>query len=285
MLLDLALLNRLERLQLATRRRLIGDFSGEHRSIRHGSSLDFADYREYHPGDDYRRIDYHLYARLDLLLLKLYEADDDLHVRLMVDTSASMGADGKLEQAARLAAALGFVALVRRDTVSLHTFPARNPGQRFAGRHSTNALFNTLEGLRAGGETHFVRAATHTIARPGPAGVSVVISDLLTPEWEDGLRHLPARRGDVVVVHVLSRSDLWPDLVGDMDLVDSESGARIPVSANPELLREYVARAEEWCYDVATLCRHMGAGYVQVLADEPIGPRLLAGWQRAGVLR
>ena len=99
------------------------------------------------------------------------------------------------------------------------------------------------------------------------------------------MRHLPARRGDVVVVHVLSRSDLWPDLIGDMDLVDSESGARIPVSANPELLREYVARAEEWCYDVATLCRHMGAGYVQVLADEPIGPRLLAGWQRAGVLR
>jgi uncharacterized protein (DUF58 family) len=285
MLLDLALLDRLERLQLATRRRLVGEFSGEHRSIRHGSSLDFADYREYHPGDDYRRIDYHLYARLDLLLLKLFEADDDLHVRLMVDTSTSMASDGKLDQAVRLAAALGFVALVRRDTVSLHTFPSRNLAQRFAGRHSTNALFKVLEGLQAGGETNFVRAATHTIARPGPAGVSIVISDLLTPEWEDGLRHLPARRGDVVVVHVLSRAELWPDLVGDMDLVDSETGARIPVSAHPDLLREYSDRAQQWCLDVATLCRHMGAGYVQVLSDEPIGPRLLAGWQRAGVLR
>lgn len=285
MLLDLALLDRLERLQLATRRRLVGEFSGEHRSMRHGSSLDFADYREYHPGDDFRRIDYHLYARLDLLLLKLFEADDDLHVRLMVDTSQSMATDGKLDQAVRLAAALGFVALVRRDTVSLHTFPSRNHGQRFIGRHSTNELFRVLEGLEAGGETHFVRAATHTIARPGPAGVSIVISDLLTPEWEDGLRHLPARRGDVVVVHVLSRAELWPDLVGDMDLVDSESGARIPVSANPDLLQEYTERAQQWCSDVAMMCRHMGAGYVQVLSDEPIGPRLLAGWQRAGVLR
>jgi uncharacterized protein (DUF58 family) len=196
-----------------------------------------------------------------------------------------MATDGKLDQAVRLAAALGFVALVRRDTVSLHTFPSRNPGQRFIGRHSSNALFRVLEGLQAGGETNFVRAATHTIARPGPAGVSIVISDLLTPEWEDGLRHLPARRGDVVVVHVLSRAELWPALVGDMDLVDSESGARVPVSANPDLLREYSARAQQWCLDVATLCRHMGAGYVQVLSDEPIGPRLLAGWQRAGVLR
>src|SRR5215468_300381 len=101
---------RLERLQLGTRRRLSGQFAGEHRSRRHGTSLDFADYREYHPGDDFRRIDYHLWARLDVLLLKLFEADDDLTLRLLVDTSASM-AGPKLQQARRVAAALGFVSL------------------------------------------------------------------------------------------------------------------------------------------------------------------------------
>src|SRR5262245_45070016 len=100
---------RLERLQLGTRRRLSGQFAAEHRSPRHGTSLDFADYREYHPGDDFRRIDYDLYARLDVLLLKLYEAEDDLTLRLLIDTSRSMAGD-KLVQAERIAAALGFVA-------------------------------------------------------------------------------------------------------------------------------------------------------------------------------
>ena len=89
-LLEPALLARLEAMQLVTRRRLAGSLAGEHRSTRHGSSLDFADQREYHPGDDFRRIDYHVLARLDQLLIRLYEADDDLLVRLVVDTSASM---------------------------------------------------------------------------------------------------------------------------------------------------------------------------------------------------
>ena len=74
-LLSPSFLGRLEQLQLATRRALAGHLAGEHRSTRYGSSLDFADYREYHPGDDYRRIDYHLLARLDVLLIKLFEAD------------------------------------------------------------------------------------------------------------------------------------------------------------------------------------------------------------------
>jgi len=131
-LLDPATLSRLERLQLSTRRALTSTLSGEHRSRRHGTSLDFADYREYHPGDDYRRIDYNLLARLDVLALKLFEGEDDLHVRLLIDTSASMGSGDKMRQAARVAAALGFVALVRRDTVSVHSFPAVSSGRRKA---------------------------------------------------------------------------------------------------------------------------------------------------------
>src|SRR4051812_42820021 len=150
-LLDPGLLARLERLQLATRRPLAGRFSGEHRSRRHGTSLDFADYREYHPGDDFRRIDYHLYARLDVLLLKLFEAEDDITVRLLVDTSASMASGGKLEQACRVAAALGFVALVRRDVVTLHTFPFEHASPRFSGRGATVPLFAALQGLTADG--------------------------------------------------------------------------------------------------------------------------------------
>jgi uncharacterized protein (DUF58 family) len=259
--------------------------AGEHRSPRHGTSLDFADYRAYHPGDDFRRIDYHLYARLDVLLLKLFEAEDEIHVRLLVDTSASMGRGGKLTQAARVAGALGFVALVRRDPVTLHTFPFEGAAPRFAGRAAAPRLFRDLEALVPSGATPLVAAATHLLARPGRSGLTVVCSDLLTPEWEAGLARLPARGGDVVVVHVLAPEDLRPEFVGDLELVDAEGAGRLSVSCSPETLAAYHRAAEAWADDVAGRCRAAGAAYIRVGSAVDLEPLLLGGWRQAGVLR
>ncbi|MGH8993212.1 MAG: DUF58 domain-containing protein [Acidimicrobiia bacterium] len=289
-LLPPRLLARLETLQMGTRRRLAGQMAGEHRSSRHGASLDFADYRTYHPGDDFRRIDYHLYARLDVLLLKLYEAEDEVHLRLLVDTSASMGRampgqPSKLLQAARVAAALGFVALVRRDPVSLHTFPFEGTVPRFTGRAAAPLLFRHLAGLRAEGTTPLVAAATHLLARPGPPGLTVVCSDLLTPEWDTGLSRLPARGGDVVVVHVLSDEDLHPELIGDLELVDAEGAGRVAVSCSPETVAAYAKAAGAWADEVAGRCRSAGAAYVRVGAGDDLEPLLLGGWRQSGVLR
>lgn len=284
-LVEPALLAKLERLQLGTRNRLAGRFSGEHRSVRYGTSLDFADYREYHPGDDFRRIDYNLYARLDVLLLKLFEAEDDITVRLLIDTSASMASGGKLRQAARVAAALGFVSLIRRDIVTVHTFPLDRPAPRFVGRGATAPLFGLLDGLEAGGETRFAAACGHLLARPGPPGVTVVISDLLTPDWQQGISRLPARGGDVVVVHVLDPEELHPTLVGDFDLVDRETGAHIAVSLSPETIRAYEAVAEAWATDVGARCRQAGAAYVRLMADADLDHLLLGAWRDQGVVR
>ena len=284
-LLPPRLLARLETLQLATRRRLAGQLAGEHRSPRHGTSLDFADYRTYHPGDDFRRIDYHLYARLDTLLLKLYEAEDEVRLRLLIDTSASMGRGGKLQQAARVAAALAFVALVRRDPVTLHTFPFEGAAPRFVGRGAAPLLFRHLEGLQASGTTPFAAAATHLLARPGAPGVTVVCSDLLTPEWESGLSRLPARGAEVVVVHVLAPEDLTPDFVGDLELVDAEGGGRVAVSCSPDTVAGYARAAGAWADNVAARARAAGAAYVRIGSDDDLEPLLLGHWRGAGVLR
>ena len=284
MILEPELLSRLERLQLGTRRRLAGAFSGEHRSPRHGSSLDFADFREYHPGDDFRRIDYTALARLDQLLVRLYEAEDDLTVRLLLDTSSSM-AGPKLRQAARIAAALGFVALVRRDVVTVHTFPLHRPAPRFTGRHAATTLFSLLDGVDADGDTRFAAAVTDLLGRPGPRGLTVVLSDLLTPEWSDGLTRLPARGGDVTVVHVLDRSELTPDLSGDLDLVDAETGEVVAVSLAPEQLRDYERIAHAWADDVAARARSSGAAYVRAFADDDLERLLLGTARTAGLLR
>lgn len=287
-LIDPGLLGRLERLQLATRRPLSGRLSGEHRSRRHGTSLDFADYREYHPGDDFRRIDYHLLARLDVLALKLFEADDDLAVRLLIDTSASMGTGGKLLQAKRLAAAMGFVALVRRDSVSVHTITSQAPqsvAPRFTGRGASAAFFDHLGGLEADGATPFVPAVAQLLARPGPRGLTIVFSDLLTADWEAAISRLPARGGDVIIVHVLDAEELEPTSAGDLDLIDSESGDRVAVSLSAQTRQAYRAVVSRWLDEVALRCRAVDAGYVLVLADEDIEPLLLAGWRREGLLR
>ena len=285
-LLEPRFLSRLERLQLGTRRRLGGQLAGEHRSVRRGASLDFADYREYHPGDDFRRIDYQLLARLDVTLLRLYEAEDDLVVRLLVDTSRSMATGTKLLQAQRVAAALGFVALVRRDAVTLHTFPARSSAApRFTGRGGAPALFGHLESLAADGGTEIVGAAVHLLSRPGPPGLTVLISDLLTPEWAPAISRLPARGGDLVVVHVLADEELRPELVGDLDLVDAETGRSVPVSLSPASLREYARLAAAWTDDIALRCRQAGAAYVRLLDSADLEQELLRAWRDAGVVR
>lgn len=282
-LLPAELLARLERLQLSTRRRLSGFQTAQHRSVRHGTSLDFADYRQYHPGDDFRRIDYNLYARLDVLALKLFEAEDDITVRLLIDTSASMVAP-KLDQAVRAAAAVGWIALCRRDAVVVHTFTGAAPA-RFRGRSDAPALFAHLERLVADGDTRFVAAASDLLARPGPRGMTVLVSDLMTPEWEAGLARLPARGSDVSVIHVLDRAEIEPDLFGDVELVDAETGRGVPISVTADVLKDYRKTAQAWLDDVSARCRYVGASYIRLFADDPLEDTLVGGWRAAGTLK
>jgi uncharacterized protein (DUF58 family) len=279
------LLAQLEQLQLHTRRRLAGRFSGEHRSPRYGSSLDFADEREYHAGDDYRRIDYPLYARTGQLFIKLFEAEDDVHTRILLDISASMGHHDKLLQAKRVAAAIGFLALTRRDVVTLHIEPPLRPPQRFSGRHAIGALFAALRSLEPAGTTDLHTAAADLLARPGPSGVTVVISDLLTPTWEPAIDRLPARGGDVTVLHVLATEELDPTIIGDLDVVDAESGERLAVSVATSTIASFRDVVATWLNESAARCRSRGAAYQQVLADEQIEDVILRGWRAQGVVR
>jgi uncharacterized protein (DUF58 family) len=246
--------------------------------------VDFADFREYHPGDDFRRIDYHVLARLDQVLVKLFEADDEVTVRMLIDTSTSMMVGGKLDQARRLAAALGFVALTAHDAVSVHTFPPTGAPPRFAGRAAIPALFSYLESLQAKGPTPFARAAGHLLSRSGPPGITLVISDLLTPEWRSLMR-LRASGSDLTVLHVLAEEDFDPQFAGDLMLVDREDGERLTVSVTEEVARAFRARVEEWRSLVRSNSRGVGAVYVPIDPDQDIETLLLTSWRDAGVLR
>lgn len=283
-LLSPALMARLESLQLASRHRLVGRFGGEHKSRRYGNTVDFADFREYHPGDDFRRIDYHVLARLDQVLVKLFEADDEITIRLLVDTSASMQVGDKMLQAKRLAAALGFVALTAHDSVSVHTFPARGPAPRFAGRAAVPAFLDYVEDLEAIGLTPFAEAASHLLGQSGLPGLTIVLSDLLTTEWRS-LVQLRAAGSDVTILHILCDEDLDPTFTGDLELVDRELGDRLTVSVTDEVASTYRSRVGLWREDVAAAARGAGAGYQTVDATDDVETLLLQTWRTNGVLR
>jgi len=283
-LLSPALMARLESLQLSSRHRLVGRFGGEHMSKRYGNTVDFADFREYHPGDDFRRIDYHVLARLDHVLIKLFEADDEITVRLLIDTSASMTVGGKVLQAKRLAAAMGFVALTAHDSVSVHTFPTRGAAPRFAGRAAVPAFLDYVGGLEATGLTPFADAAGHLLSQSGLPGLTIVLSDLLTTEWPSLVR-LRASGSDVTILHILCIEDLEPEFSGDLELVDRELGDRLTVSVTDDVANSYRRRVRAWRDEVATTARGTGATYVAVDALDDVETLLLQTWRANGVLR
>jgi uncharacterized protein (DUF58 family) len=249
-------------------RTLVGSGAGAHRSPRRGLSIDFADHRPYAAGDDIRRIDHHVWARLDQLALKRYDAEEDLSVRILLDTSMSMRP--KRVRSAELAAVLGFLALEHRDHASIRTF--NGPPRTFTGRRDLGALLAHLESFEVGGLTDLgggVRRLLGDAAR-SRTGLNVIISDLLAPGWADALRMAPARGAAMVVLQVVDRTEVEPDLSGDLDLVDAETGERVSVSldtAQLALVRDTVA---QWLTEVERACLAIGARYIRAVTDEPV---------------
>lgn len=286
-LLEPALLEALERLSLATRGRLVGFFAGDHRSRRFGSSLDFADYREYRPGDDFRRIDPALSARLDRLFLRLFEAEEDLPVRLVLDASSSMrfGTPPKARLAAQVAAALAHVALVQNDRVRLYA--AGDGGavasRWFRSKADSGEAMRWLEEQKPHGGPGTVEAI-RGIREEGRHGVVVVISDFLESGWEETIRRL-ATPGEGAVVQVLAPDELSPGLEGDVTLVDAETGEEVEVSATADLLTEYERRVEAWLGAVRSACTSRGIAYAMARSDADVKDLIMRRFRREQVLR
>jgi hypothetical protein len=179
---------------------------------------------------------------------------------------------------------MGFVALTAHDSVSVHTFPARGPAPRFAGRAAVPAFLDYVERLEATGLTPFAEAAGHLLSQSGLPGLTVVASDLLTSEWRS-LVQLRASGSDVTILHILCEEDLDPEFSGDLELVDRELGERLTVSVTDDVAKSYRDRVREWRDEVALSARGSGATYVGVDAADDVETLLLQTWRAAGVLR
>jgi uncharacterized protein (DUF58 family) len=305
MLFDESFLRKLERLSVMSRRAMSGQLQGERRSPKRGQSVEFADFRPYAPGDDFRRIDWNAYARLERFFLKLFIEEEDLTVHILLDVSRSMnwGEPNKLEYGLRAAGALGYIALTGLDRVTVTALgngkPQNDKPGYFSphrGKQSANALFTFLETYLPSNSSNAshghspvplapeIQSYANRTSNPGPL---IIISDLLDPTpqftniptYQAPLNALASKGFEITLLHILSPDEVDPELSGDLKLLDSESGAEVEITADYDLLRRYRNGLSEWQAELRHFCGARGMHYVPVETTVPL-EELLFTWMR-----
>lgn len=303
-LLTPELLRRLEQFQLLAARRAKSSAKGERRSRSRGQSVEFADYRDYVAGDDFRYLDWNLYGRLDRLFLKLYEEERELPVRIFLDASESMtfGEPRKFDFARQVAAAVGYVALSGFDRVSVIPFPdvANEPGTERAarvaelaargalrsvrGKRSAIQFFANLSALTAGGPADLNRALRRGALEARQAGVAVVLSDFLDPAgYESGLGALVGRGFQVDLVQILAPEELSPATFGDLRLVDSETGAMQEVTFGRYRMKSYQQTVQNFIQRLREFSQARGINFFTASSSTALQELLLRQLRMAEV--
>ena len=285
--------SRFDRLSFVTRRPARAGLGGEHRSRRRSPSTDFVDYRPYYPGDDFRSIDWNVYGRLGSLQVKLTEGREQLHVLLVLDCSSSMACgepgSSKLEFAAQLVAALGYVGMVRADMVRIAclTEASKNPAfGPFGRRARMPQLVADLSRVAPAGLVNLNAGLSGILGAGQGQPLVIVVSDLLAlPGMAEGLDALQALHADVVVLHVVSPDEMDPRLSGELELVDAETHEVLQIGVSLDTLAAYRARFVTWLADREAETVQRGMRYVRVLSDRPLANIMLDDLRRAGVLR
>lgn len=299
-LLTPSMLQRLERLELVSRKIFKGRMKGERISRRKGQSVEFADFRNYVPGDDLRLIDWNLYARLDQLFLKLFQEEEDLHFYALIDRSASMqfGTPSKLRVAKQLAAALGYVGLCRGDRVCVQALGKAGRGAPVV--RSRNAMWKLLAHLDAiqpqtpvspddasdRSSESLADGVRDFVLRGVTSGVVVLLTDLMDKSgYESALRMLVGRRMDVYVLQVLSREELEPPLRGDRRLIDVEDGDAAEITINQFVLDRYQSTLNAFLAEARQYCAKRSIVHAMVPTDTPIETTITGYLRSRGVVR
>ena len=255
---------------------------GEHAAARKGFSLEFSDYRRYQRGDDLRYVDWNIYRRLDRLLVKVFTAEEEMNIYLLVDTSRSMAPSAtptasapppaKIDYAKRVAAALGYIGLKNLDRVGAAAFAAglQSPLKLGRGRMQILRLFGFLSGLSCTGATD-LRAAVHkfTTLFPQP-GLVVVLSDLFDPAGSRAaLEELARKKYQILVVHLLEPQEIEPGLRGDIALVDAEGTRERRLFVDQELARCFQQELSSYLNEIEAACASRGIDYLRTTTRVP----------------
>jgi uncharacterized protein (DUF58 family) len=281
---------KLDYLALISRRVFAGKLRAERRTKRSGSGVEFADHRDYQPGDDFRTLDWNVYQRFERLLVRLYEEEEDLAIYFIVDASASMGfGDGhKLRYAKKVAAALAYVGLANLDRVSIVTttdvVSGRMPETR--GKARIFKAFRFLRAAKADGTTDLGDALKTFVAQNKRRGLAVLISDLYDPAgFEKGINVLRYNKFDPFVVHVVDHTEGKPKLNGDVLVYDCETGQEREVTVTARVLARFGEAYDKYLRDIERYCATHQVPYVAAGVEVPFDDLILRVFRRGGFLR
>lgn len=268
-LTDPRFLAKLESLHLLARRVIGGELAADRRSKKMGSGIHFADYAQYQPGDDYRLIDWKIYARLNHLVLKLFELEEDVSIHLILDISRSM--EAKLDLAVQLTAALGYIALSNQDRLTIYGLCDKlKPIMETS--HGKNAIMKMLMELDkvevAGSDSCFNEAVRLHQSQHSRHAVVVVLSDFFFPGgYQEGLRLLRYAKHDVFCLQVLDPQETSCDLQGDLELNCVETGVTRQITIGPQERQRFIEVVEEWNRGLEHSCSRYEMGFMRAQTD------------------
>lgn len=286
---------KLEQVMLWSSRVRAGAMKGERRSTKRGTSIEFADYRNYTRGDDLRRLDWNVFARLQRPYIKLLEDEEDLAVHIILDTSASMdwpkdenAEHNKFTFARRLAAGLAYTSLTSNDRMMMTAVsdsgadifgPARGQAQGIP-------MLKFMSDLRARGVTDLNPVLSGYALRARRPGLCFIISDMFSPSgYLDGINALMGRGYEVVMIHVLAPEELEPPMAGDLRLIDAETGQPQEVTVDATMREIYIRRLEAWREEIRADFRKRSAHYLMVDTSAAWEKLILQDLRRLGLLK
>lgn len=286
-LLSNSVLDRLQRMRIRPVGRRTSRSRGEHLSGKGGTSTEFCDYRDYVPGDDTRFVDWNIFARLQRPYLKQFHKEEERHVVLLIDASASMRFDGKLELGKQLAAAFGVMGLLNNERVSAYAShqandaPDRLPPCR--GRASMRSVFQFIESVEGRGDAPLERAAELLLRHHSGKGVCVILSDFLTfGDLKRGFNLLYSAGLEPFGIQILSPREMDPELTSDLRLVDSETQETLDISSSADLLNLYQEYRQALEQELALLCRRRSGQFLAVSSTTPAEAVLFDQLRRRG---
>lgn len=286
-----ALLQQIETLQTLLENNIGGLFGGNRKSKTYGSSCEFADYREYIAGDDITKIDWNVFARTDNLYQKLYLDERQMHTRIYIDASRSMGygKNSKANQALRLAAAFAYLSVHEMDKVSVYVVQEKKVEEivsSVVGKDAYAQSIFQLNKIKFDGDSYISDAILQSKVGMGD-GLSIIISDFLTDNnYEAAIDYLVEKKRDVLCLQVLSRDELNPKLRGKSHLFDSENTEKeYRKNITKEIARAYKAALEYATGRIKNYCFSRGAKYLLVSADEEISKVFFENLPDMGVLK
>lgn len=280
-------LRRLERLTLVAKK-MFGDApTGQHPSHRRGPSIEFRDHRAYAPGDELRYVDWNAYARLDQPYVKEFEAEEAVHVGVVLDASESMNFADKFEAARTIAAALSYIALANLDSLTLYRLGERLDVVRstLRGRHTVIDLLEQIEAMSTGGRTDFRAALRDPLTRLRGRSILFVVTDFYDREgYPDAIRSLRAQKFDVNLIHVVAAEEKEPKLEGRYVLVDLETGARRKLAVTSEMLARYREAWGRFAGAVDAFALQHEIACVRLDAESPLEEMIGAILKSSGML-